>query len=298
MKITGKIIINPYLKPKESLLQANRLKEEFALLGVDVEIVSDAFLRMRIHNGDILNNLTADFIVYLDKDKYVSEMLSISGARLFNSHNAIRVCDDKARTYIALAGSNINLPKTIFAPLCYSSVDPLPQGFAEKIVSELGLPIIIKECYGSMGKGIYKADDFDELISISEKLKTSAHLYQEYLPYRKGTDVRVICIGGKAVCAMIRENSSDFRSNIALGGKGKAIDIHDCAYVEFKKMAEKAANALELDYCGVDLIYGKDDSPYICEVNSNAFFNEMEKVSGINVASKYANYILDKIIVK
>ena len=45
--------------------------------------------------------------------------MSRTGIRVFNSHDAIRVCDDKAVTYIALSGSNLKIPKTIFGALCY-----------------------------------------------------------------------------------------------------------------------------------------------------------------------------------
>ena len=33
----------------------------------------------------------------------------------------------------------------------------------------------------------------------------------------------------------------------------------------------------------------------VCEVNSNAFFMEFERVTGINVAGEYADLILEKL---
>ena len=42
----------------------------------------------------------------------------------------------------------------------------------------------------------------------------------------------------------------------------------------------------------MDFLIGKDGNPLVCEVNSNAFFKGFEKVTGINVAKKYAEYIL------
>ena len=50
-----------------------------------------------------------------------------------------------------------------------------------------------------------------------------------------------------------------------------------------------------LDYCGVDLLYGDNNEPIVCEVNSHAFFGGIEKVTGVNVAKAYAKYILNKI---
>ena len=210
------------------------------------------------------------------------------GIKLFNSHKSIRVCDDKGLTTLALTDKGVNLPKTIFGALCYNKDMPIDKEWAKKIADSLGFPLIVKESFGSMGKGVYLANDFDELIVVMNQLKLKPHLFQEYLGTRRGVDVRVIVVGGKAVCAMQRENQSDFRSNVAQGGKGTPIELP----IEFRKTAEKCAEVLGLSYCGVDLLYGKDGQPFVCEVNSNAFISGIEKVTGFNVAKSYAEYIL------
>ena len=107
----------------------------------------------------------------------------------------------------------------------------------------------------------------------------------------QGKDVRVIVIGGEAVAAMERiAQEGEFRSNIELGGAGKVFDLSK----EYKELAERVANVLQLDYCGIDLLEGKDGG-IVCEVNSNAFFEGIESVTGINVAKAYAEYIYKTI---
>ena len=54
----GIIIINPYLVPKESVHQAERLKEEFNKLGVEVDIVTDSFLQSILTDGNIVTKIT------------------------------------------------------------------------------------------------------------------------------------------------------------------------------------------------------------------------------------------------
>ena len=49
---------------------------------------------------------------------------------------------------------------------------------------------------------------------------------------------------------------------------------------------------LKLDYCGIDVLTDKEGNRYICEVNSNAFFAEAERVCGVNIAKKYAEYLI------
>ncbi len=288
----GLIFVNPFLVPKESIHQAERLKEEFNKRGVKVEIISDGYLRVVADgNGAKIDIPQSDFAIYLDKDKYLSELLSKSGIRLFNKHQSVRVCDDKATTYLALMGQGIKIPKTIFGALCYDKGLPLNENATLKIAGQLGYPVIVKESFGSMGKGVYKADTNEQLLAVMEKIKTKPHLFQEYLSYQKGVDIRVIVIGGKTVAVMKRTNENDFRSNIAQGGKGEKFDIP----FNFKQTAENCAKILDLDYCGVDLIYGNDGEPVLCEVNSNAFIKGIEEVTGINVAGLYADYIIKTI---
>ncbi|MBE7083929.1 MAG: RimK family alpha-L-glutamate ligase [Clostridiales bacterium] len=291
-KKKGLIFVNPYLVPKESIYQAERLKEEFNNLGVDIEIVSDGCFRV-VMDGDKTNiDLTAsDFAVYLDKDKYLSEILEKGGLRLFNKHQAVRVCDDKAQTYIALAGNGIKFPKTIFGALCYSDSLKLKEEWANIIIDELSFPLVVKESYGSMGKGVYLVNDKEELLSVMEKVKTKPHLFQEYIAHRKGVDVRVIVIGGREVASMERRNENDFRSNVAQGGSGVKVEISE----KFRIVAESVAEILELDYCGVDLLYGENNEPIVCEVNSNAFIGGIEQATGVNVAKKYAEHIFNTI---
>ena len=288
----GAVIINPFRVPLESVHQAERLKEEFNGLGVAVDIVDDAFLRSKSENGKITAQLKLyDFIIYLDKDKYQSQILERAGVRIFNSHDAIRVCDDKAETVLALSEAGVNLPKTVFGGLCYNKDLKINETWADTVAKVISYPVIVKESFGSMGKGVHIARDKGELLAVMEKVKLKPHIYQEYLGYRPGVDVRVIVIGGKAVAAMERRNEGDFRSNVAQGGNGVKIDL----LPNFKSSAETCAKTLGLDYCGVDLLYGKNGEPYVCEVNSNAFFGGIESATGVNVAKLYAQYVLRTI---
>lgn len=288
----GAIVVNPFRIPGESLKQAERLKAEFNLLGVEVSVIDNGYLRTLLCNGDIFCDLKdLDFIVYLDKDKYLSGALDKLGVRLFNSHQAVRVCDDKGETYLALANKGFNLPKTIFGALCYRQECEIDSGVVEHVGKTLGFPLIVKESFGSMGKGVYKADNISQLKEIMETVKLRPHLFQEYISTKIGVDVRVIVIGGKAVAAMERRNESDFRSNVARGGTGVEIELLQ----SFKQTAERVANVLGLDYCGVDLLYGKDNAPYVCEVNSNAFFQGIEEATGKNVAKMYAEYVIKTV---
>ena len=286
------IITNAYSTLPTGLNQAERLKTEFAHLGVNAEIRRNGFFAYLDGDGELVNVLKGyDFCVYLDKDKYASAILEKSGLRLFNSHKAVRVCDDKMETHLALTGHGVPMPPTVGGLLCYdaeATVKADDIGFIEKT---LGYPVVVKECYGSLGKGVYKADDRRELETLCEKLKCKSHLFQKFISSSAGKDIRVIVIGGKAVAAMQRKSDKDFRSNLELGGTAKPVEIDDC----LRDICELTAKTLALDYCGIDLLYGENGGYLVCEVNSNAFFGGIERVTGVNVARLYAEYICKEI---
>lgn len=288
----GLILINAYSKLESSLHGSERLKEEFEKLGVAVDIRRNDYFCAQIDGFGNVQTKTAgyDFCIYLDKDRYISHMLEKSGLRLFNTHTAIEACDDKMLTSITLANSGIPMPKTLAGLLCYTPEEEIREQVFKNVESELGYPVIVKTNYGSLGKGVFKADNRAELEKIANELKCSPHLFQQFIKFSAGRDIRVIVIGGKVVAAMIRKSDTDFRSNLELGGTAEAFDPPR----EVISLCERTAKLLKLDYCGIDVLFG-DRGYYICEVNSNAFFGGIEKATEVNIAKAYAEYIYNSV---
>ena len=278
------IVINAYIRNKSQIAQAQRIAEELMLLGEECEIIKNINLA-EVRDGKIFAQ-SADACIFLDKDKAAARLLEKSGVKLYNCSEAIESCDDKMLTHIALADNGISMPDSIYAPLCYYSDAKVNEDFL-KSVEKLGYPLVAKKCFGSLGSGVFLINNYSELKAFEDKNKLTAHFYQKFIG-RGGEDIRVIVIGGKFICSMKRTNSSDFRSNIELGGHGEKYDA-DAALIE---LCEKTAKILKLDYCGIDVLTDSDGKRYICEVNSNAFFAEAERVCGVNIAKKYAEYII------
>ena len=286
------ILNNAYYKIESYLYQSARLKEELEKLGATVTVKANDFFPT-ILNGETISTTLKNFdaCIYLDKDKYVSEMIEKSGLKLFNSHRAMTVCDDKTSTYIALSGSGVKMPKTLSGLLCYVENAEIKPNTIDKIEAELGYPLVVKESFGSLGKGVYKAVNRQNLIELMNKVKLKPHHFQKFISSSFGKDVRVICVGGKVVCSMVRTSKTDFRSNVELGGVGSKFDLP----IAFKETAERVAQVLELDYCGIDLLFGENNQPIVCEVNSNAFFGGIERVTGVNVAKAFSQHVLNQL---
>lgn len=287
----GLVIINGYADGKKFYAQGERLRESLNNLGVETDLFRNGEVYTIFQNdgaAEFSAEKKYDFCVYLDKDKYLGRMLEGMGLRLFNSAQAVELCDDKMTTYLALKKSGLRFPKTISAPLCYTQGAKPNVIFLENIGQELGFPLVVKKSYSSFGMGVHLVHGMPELKKIAQELLYDAHFFQEYVEESKGRDIRVIVVGGKALGGMERIAKGDeFRSNIELGGTGRKIELKK----EYAKAAEKAASALQLDYCGVDLLETQN-GPMICEVNSNAFFEGFEAALGIDVAAEYAKYIV------
>ena len=290
----GLIVINAYPNGEKFIRQATRIAEELKKLGVDVDVLRNGEVYAMITGTGEVNlcNFSAyNFVVYLDKDKYLGELLEKSGMRLFNSARAVEICDDKMKTYTALVGKGLPLAECIPAPLCYTPNAKANEVFLRNVAQKLGFPLIVKESYGSFGKGVYLVHGIPELIKTAQELLYKPHFFQRCVHESCGRDIRVIVIGGKAVMAMERvAKDGEFRSNVELGGEGRKTQITEA----YARVAEETAKVLGLEYCGVDLLCGKE-GPIVCEVNSNAFFEGVEKTTGFNVAAAYAKHILSQI---
>lgn len=279
------ILINPYLNSEEEFYAPKRIREELNRLGVRADIRENRDI-VGIAQGEVADSLSGeyDFCVYLDKDKYAARMLEKRGMRLFNRGEAIELCDDKLLTHIALSGHGVPMPRTVPAPLRYKS-----EGKAALFGQSLGYPVVVKECYGSLGRQVYLAKGEEELLSLMEEIGLKPYLLQEFIEESAGRDIRVICIGGEVAACMLRRSETDFRSNLGLGGRGEPYSADG----EIKALCGKVSKILGLDYCGIDLLFGKQGY-LLCEVNSNAFFRGIEQVTGLNIARKYAEYLVEK----
>ena len=288
--IKGLIVTNGYALADGIRHQVKRLLEEFSKRNVEVDVKRNNELLAFIEEGNIKSHLLDySFVLYLDKDRYVADMLERSGFRLFNSMNSIVKCDDKMLTHICLSDSGVKMPTTISSTLCYH--DNGNRDYLNDVEKKIGYPLIVKENYGSLGKQVYLIKNRAELEQVENQLIHVPHLFQEFISSSKGKDYRVIVIGHKPVAYMKRENKNSYLSNLATGGSAYKVELPQ----DYLNMAKKASEILSLDYCGVDILEGPNKEPILSEVNSNAFYEGIEKVTGINVAGAYVDYILKQI---
>lgn len=269
-----------------------RFQEEFPKLGISLSVVTNDGTIGKVIDGKLVFNLPkCDCILYLDKDIYLARELERAGYRLFNRADFIKMCDDKMLTSIALANEDIKMPKTIAGPLLYTDIKESNYNFLDNVEETLGYPMVVKRVYGSLGESVYLANNKNELKELYQKLYRQPLLFQEYIPSSKGRSMRVLIIDGEVVGAFIRCNNGDFRSNFGVTASSTKLVGHQA----FLDLAKKISNILNIEYAGIDFLFGENEEPILCEINSNAFFEEFEKVTGINVAYKYGEMLMKKI---
>lgn len=290
----GLVIINAYPNGEKFIRQGERIAAELRALGVEAKTVrANEIVAGLRGNGEVCAEGLEDctFAVYLDKDKYLGKMLEKLNIRLFNRAEAVEVCDDKFLTYLALSEKNIPIIESISAPLCYTPNAIPSVEFLTSVAHNFSFPLVLKKSYGSFGQGVQLVHGMPELIDVERENLYVPHFYQRYIKESAGRDIRVIVIGGKAFAAMERvAQEGEFRSNVELGGIGREVELPQ----EYRLVAERAAETLGLDYCGVDLLETQE-GPVLCEVNSNAFFEGIEAVTGKNVAKEYAKHIYESL---
>ncbi|MCA9342826.1 30S ribosomal protein S6--L-glutamate ligase [Candidatus Saccharibacteria bacterium] len=190
---------------------------------------------------------------------------------------------DKLRSLQLLSKTGIDIPKTVFSR---DSAD------IDDLVEQIGgTPIIIKLARGTHGNGVVLAESKKAAKSVLQAFYLNNEdgtniLLQEYIKESNGEDIRAIVVGGRVVASMKRQSlDDDFRSNLHQGGEGVPVRLTD----EERKTAQKAAKAMGLPICGVDMMRSSR-GPLVLEVNSSPGLT-IEKITNKNVAGKIIDYI-------
>lgn len=269
-----------------------RLKEEALARGHDVRVVDYAKCYVTLERGNPIVRYEGEEIRDIDViipriasslTKYGSSIVrqfEMQGVFTTASSIAIVRSRDKLRSTQLLARAGVGIPKTVFARDTADLDDVIEQAG--------GAPLIIKVARGTHGNGVVLAETKKAAQAVMQAFYVEgvSFVVQEYIAESAGTDIRAIVVGGKVVASMKRQSlDDDFRSNIHQGGEGTVIKLTE----EERKMVQKAAKAMGLPICGVDLMRS-DRGPLILEVNSSPGF-AIEKVTGRNVAGAIIDYI-------
>lgn len=188
---------------------------------------------------------------------------------------------DKLRAYQILAKAGVGIPKTVFARETAN--------FEDVIELAGGAPLIIKVARGTHGNGVVLAETPKAAKAVMQAFYVEGvnFLVQEFVKESAGEDIRALVVGSRVVASVKRQSlDDDFRSNTHQGGVGVPVKLTE----EETKTAIKAARAMGLPICGVDMMRS-ERGPLVLEVNSSASLKTPELVTKRDVATKIIEYI-------
>ena len=278
------LVVNSFMNTEKFKNLYQMLSDAFNKRGVSLEIKTASDISLEV--GKRIDD-KPDFVIFWDKDIYLAQRLEQQGFKLFNSAKAVELCDNKILMYQELAKNNVRIPRTFITPKTFEGLNYSKRDFVNNVIKEIGLPLVIKEAYGSFGEQVYLANTLEEANKIIDQIGYKDFLMQEFIASSRGRDIRINVVGNKAIVSMYRENNNDFRSNISNGGTGYKFEPKQ----EYLDLAIKASKALGLDFAGVDVMFGPNDEPIICELNSNPQFASTLQYTGVNLAEVIAEYI-------
>lgn len=286
--MTGWLVVNSFINSSKFQKLYEMLVNSFSKKGINLEIKRANDISLKVNEAII--DLPS-FVLFYDKDIYLSLRLEALGCKVFNNSRAILLCDNKILMYQELYKFNIRIPKTYIAPKTFENINYCNLDFLNTIEKELEYPMVFKEAYGSFGEQVYLVNNHNEAISLIKKIGYKDFLIQEYIKTSKGKDIRINVVNHKPVCSILRYNDFDFRSNISNGGKAVNYEPNK----EFLDLAIKASKALNLDFGTVDMLLDEFNHPIVCELNSNPQFKSTFDVTNVDLSDYIRDYIISKL---
>jgi ribosomal protein S6--L-glutamate ligase len=188
---------------------------------------------------------------------------------------------DKLRSLQVLSRAGLGMPKTVFSNYA--------KDVSEVIKYVGGAPLVIKLLEGTQGLGVVLAETNNAAESVLEAFNglQARVIVQEFIKEAKGADIRAFIVDRTVVGAMKRQGKEgEFRSNLHRGGSAEVFQLSD----EEENAALKAAKALGLGVCGVDMLQSAR-GPLILEVNSSPGLEGIEAATKKDIAGSIIKYI-------
>mgnify|MGYP000019881805 FL=1 len=205
-----------------------------------------------------------------------------------NGRAAVLASRNKGGVLATLGAAGLPVPKTTMV------ASPVGDDAIVDAADRLGWPVVVKPNSTTRGTGVAKATDPDSLLGIVDYLDLvhdyratgdKTFLLQEYLP--DACDYRVMVVDGAYAGAVERRlpdadrESGRWKHNVHRGAEAVGVDLP----ADHRRLAERAAAALDVSYLGVDLLV-TDDRVVVAETNARPT---------VDSATKYVPEFYDRL---
>ena len=204
-----------------------------------------------------------------------------------NGREAVLTSRNKGGVLAALDAADIPVPHSVMLS------NPVAESAVVDAVAELSFPVVVKPNSATRGVGVAKASDIDSLLGVVDYLDLihdfratgdKSYLIQEYLPDAR--DYRAMVIDGDCVGGVQRRLPADlaegrWKHNVHRGAEATGVDLPE----SHRRLAERAAAALDIPYLGVDLL----------ETDDRLVVNETNARPTVDTADKYDDGFYDRL---
>ena len=279
----GVLASNPELYSNKRIMEAGEMRgHEMHFLNIKECYMKLDAVKPEIHyrGGKILDNFDAIIPRIRPSITFygcaLTRQFEAMKVYCLNSAAAITQSRDKLFSLQLLLHHGVDIPTTGFAN------SPLDTDDLIKMVG--GSPLIVKLLEGTQGKGVVLAETKKAAESVINAFKSlnANILVQEFIKEADGKDLRLFVVDGKVVATIQREAApGEFRANIHMGGTASVIKPTS----DEKKIAIKAAKAMDLKVAGVDIIRSSK-GPLLLEVNSSPGLEGIEGATNKDIAGE------------
>jgi ribosomal protein S6--L-glutamate ligase len=205
-----------------------------------------------------------------------------------NGRDAVLTSRNKAAVLATLAREGVPVPETAMVS------NPVDETALREAYARFAPPVVVKPNSTTRGVGVAKLDDEDSFLGVTDYLDLvhdyratgdKSFLVQEYLA--DATDYRVMVVDGEYVGAVERRlpqgarDRGQWKHNVHRGADATGVDLDP----ELRRLAERAASALGIDFLGVDLLVTDD----------RAVVNETNARPTVDAQSKYVEGFYDRL---
>lgn len=213
----------------------------------------------------------------------VLHMITMQGTTVYNDAKAIERTVDKGMTSFLLKQQGVSTPATWVCESRYHAHQIIEQH------TENDNALVIKPLFGSQGQGVRLLTKKTKFPLPGDMFVNGVYYLQTYIDTgHENHDFRVFVVNNQAVAAMQRSGTG-WLNNVAQGATCSAVQNE-----AINDLAIQAAKALNIDYCGVDIIRDKSGQLWVLEVNSIPAWKGLQSVTKTNIAQHLVDDLIKK----
>jgi ribosomal protein S6--L-glutamate ligase len=196
-----------------------------------------------------------------------------------NGREAVLRSRNKAGALARLARAGLPVPRTTLVS------NPVDDDAVADALARFSFPVVVKPNSTTRGTGVTLAPDLDAALGVTDYLDLvhdyratgdRSYLLQEFLPDAR--DYRAMVVDGTCVGGVERRlpdaarAAGRWKHNVHRGAVATGVDLPR----EHRRLAERAAAALGVDWLGVDLL-ATDDRTVVSETNARPTVDDAAK---------------------